>query len=1133
MRRVGESIEYSATDLVGFLQCRHLAQLDRAVAEDRLAKPHVWDDPLLEVLQQRGAKHEQDYIDHLKSAGLDAERIDGSWVTPEAVAATREVMGRGIPVIVQAALSHEGWIGRADILRRIEKPSALGGWSYEPLDTKLTRETKAGAVLQLCLYSELLGHAQGLTPDYMHVIVPWSNFEPQQYRFADYAAYFRKVKRAFLATENGRDEQTYPEPVEHCDVCRWRETCDRRWREDDHLCLVAGISKVQINELSQQKIKTIQSLAAVQLPIVWKPAHGSADSYVRIREQARIVVEARDVGHRKYELLDIENGFGLTRLPEPSDGDIFLDLEGDPFVGEHGLEYLFGYCFKNTDGKIDYIGDWSLTRDKEKHAFETFVDFAMARWAKHPGMHIYHYAPYEPGALKRLMGRYATREEEIDQMLRASVFVDLYQIVRRGLRASVESYSIKKMEPFYGFERQIPLPQANVALASFQTHLELGDGQSISQETMERVGGYNRDDCLSTLALRDWLEQQRTDLIEGGKEVPRPQPGDGASPENVTDWILRVNALTEKLTTDIPADPAQRTSEQKSRWLLANILDWHRRESKAVWWEYFRLRDLAADDLLEERAGLSGLTFVDAVAGTARAPIHRYRFPPQETEIRGGEDLRSLGGAHFGKVVEISFENRTVDIKKRGNTIEVHPEAVFAHSYVDTDVIAEALFRIGEYVADHGVVGGGPYQAARDLLLREAPRVAGQPLHLQGEMPVQAAVRLCDNLEAGVLPIQGPPGSGKTYTGAKMICDLVRQKRIVGVTANSHKVIRNLVDTAIKSSDESGIDLHCCLKANELENAQHKLSFARNNAELFGSLRTSSNVGGGTAWLWSHPSAFEILDVLFVDEAAQMSLANVLAISQAAKTLVLIGDPQQLDQPTKGSHPDGAEVSALDHVLGEEQTIAPDKGLFLEETWRLHPTICEYTSELFYDGKLRSRPGLENQTIKGPIPGSGLRYLPVEHAGNQNCSPEEAHVVGKLVKRILENSSNWIDHDGQEHPITLDDILIIAPYNAQVFEIQQQLPGARVGTVDKFQGQEAPIAIYSIATSSYADAPRGMEFLYSLNRLNVATSRAKCLSIMACSPQIFEAECRTPRQLQLANSFCRYTELAEEIKATP
>ena len=1134
MKKAGARFEFSATDLVGHLNCHHLTVLDRAVAEGALPKRKVWD-PLLEILAQRGAAHEQSYVEHLTGAGLDVVRIDGIDVTAAAVTETRSAMQRGVPVIVQAALTHQGWNGRADILRRIEVPSGLGGWSYEPIDTKLARETKAGAILQLCVYTDLLSDMQGLPPEYMYVVAPWSEFQPQQFRFADYAAYFRKAKRALVAAAAASAaDDTYPDPIAHCDICRWRETCDKRRRDDDHLSLVAGISKLQINELKAHGIATVQTLAGMPLPLAWKPDRGSADSFIRVREQARIVVEARAAGAGKFELLPVETGFGLTRLPEPSDGDVFLDLEGDPFAGEHGLEYLFGYLFKSADGTLAYEGDWALTRVDEKRAFEKFVDFVMARWAQFPSLHVYHYAPYEPAALKRLMGRYATREEEIDRMLRAGLFVDLYQIVRHALRASVESYSIKQMEPFYAFTRGTPLADANSALANFQAHLELGDAPSIADEVKETVRAYNEDDCRSAASLSAWLEALRTRLVADGIDVPRPQPGDGASNEKITDWLIKINDLIDRLTADVPVDPAERNAEQQARWTLANILDWHRREEKAVWWEYFRLADLSAEDLRDERAGLADLEFVGVVGGTAKAPIHRYRFSPQETEIRGGEELRILGGDKLGKVEAISFADETVDIKKRQDTAHLHPQAVFAHSHVDTKVIAEALARIGEHVADHGVGGDGPYQAARDLLLRERPRVGSASLHCADETTVDAAVRLCADLGGGVLPIQGPPGAGKTFTGARMICELVRCGKKVGITANSHKVIRNLVDATIKAADELGIALQCCQKADEAGGPQHRLFFAKKNEDLFAALSSgSAAVGGGTAWLWSRPDAFETVDVLFVDEAAQMSLANVLAVSQAAKAVVLIGDPQQLDQPTQGSHPEGTEVSAFDHILGGERTVPADKGLFLEETWRLHPDICSYTSELFYDGKLHSKRGLEQQVVKGagPIRGAGLYFLPVAHSGNQNCSPEEAQAIGDLVRSILAGNATWVDREGQEKPLTLDDIVIITPYNAQVFEIQQYLPGARVGTVDKFQGQEAPIAIYSTATSSHADAPRGMEFLYSLNRLNVATSRAKCASILVGSPQIFEAECRTPRQIQLANAFCRYLEMAEQVGA--
>lgn len=1132
MRKIGESLVLGANDIVGYLNCRHLSSLDQAVAEGLIPNPAVRFPRRLHLFRKRGAIHEQNYIRHLTEAGLGIIRIDGVGVTEKAVSETLAAMKQGTDVIVQGALSGHGWAGRADILHRVDKPSAIGDWSYEVTETGLARETKSGTILQLCLYTDLLGNTQGIEPEYMHVVAPWSGYERQPYRFASYAAYYRKVKRALQESlADSQAEETYPDPRPHCDICRWREHCDRHRREDDHLCLVAGISKLQINELKQRGIATMQDLSEMPLPLAWKPNHGSADSYTRLREQARIQVEARTSGERRIELLPVEHGFGFTRLPEPAAGDIFFVLEGDPFVGEHGLEYLFGYLFTNENGEAAYQHHWAFTRAEEKQSFEKFVDFVMARWEQSPGLHIYHDVHFEPSAMKRLMGRYATREEEIDRMLRAGLFVALTPIARQAIRASVENYSLKQLEPFFAFKRDTPLADASAARIALQGKLELEDVPSITGEIKTAVRANNLDNCRAVAGLRDWMESLRDRLTQKGIAVPRPEPGDGSPNERTTDWLQAINALVENLTAGIPADPEDRDEEQQARWILANILDWHRREEKAVWWEYFRLAALSAEDLFDERAGLSGLELVDETGETELASVHRYHFPSQETELRGGEDLHVMGGGKLGKVHSISVEEGMVEIEKHWQGASIHPQALYAHTYVNTKVLAISLMRLGEYVVEHGLRGEGEYLAARDLLLREAPRAGGKILQKKRETTVDAAVRLCEHLTGGILPIQGPPGAGKTYTGARMICELVRLGKTVGITANSHKVIRNLIDATIRAADENGVTLHCCHKAAKTEKPQPRLSFARKSEHLIAELGDRVNVGGGTAWLWARKDAFETVDVLFVDESAQMSLANVLAVSQAAQTVVLIGDPQQLDQPTQGSHPEGTGSSALDHILDGQKTIASSMGLFLEETWRLHPEICGYTSELFYDGKLRSKAGLEKQMIRSPgqTRGAGLRYLPVKHEGNQTCSPEEAHAVHALVSDLLESKASWVDRDGREREIMLDDILIIAPYNAQVFEIQKHLPRGRVGTVDKFQGQEAPVAIYSMATSSSSEAPRGMEFLYSPNRLNVATTRAKCVSILVCSPLLFEPECHTPRQIQLANAFCRYLGMANQL----
>lgn len=401
----------------------------------------------------------------------------------------------------------------------------------------------------------------------------------------------------------------------------------------------------------------------------------------------------------------------------------------------------------------------------------------------------------------------------------------------------------------------------------------------------------------------------------------------------------------------------------------------------------------------------------------------------------------------------------------------------------------------------------------------------------EGESTVDAAKRIATILDHSVLPIQGPPGAGKTYAGARMMCELIRQGKKVGITAMSHKVIRNLLDEVVLAAQECGLQgLRCIQKVGDVPDVPVPgITFATDNAEPLAALRAGAQVVAGTAWLWSREDYFEAVDVLFLDEAGQMSLANVLAVAQAAKNLVLLGDPQQLDQPQKGSHPDGAEVSALEHLLVGARTIAPDKGLFLERTWRLHPAICDFTSEVFYEGRLHARDGLERQSISGHpwLSGSNLWFVAVEHEGNKNSASEEVEHIVTLTESLLLPGVNWVDDKGQSRPLQAADILIVAPYNAQVSDLLSKMPQARIGTVDKFQGQQAPVVIYSLTTSSPEDAPRGMEFLYSLNRLNVATSRAQAMVVIVGSPLLLEPECHSPRQMQLANALCRYVELAQ------
>ena len=686
----------------------------------------------------------------------------------------------------------------------------------------------------------------------------------------------------------------------------------------------------------------------------------------------------------------------------------------------------------------------------------------------------------------------------------------------------------------FAYERAIDLREASRNLHTLERALELGESETLPPDVRTAVEQYNRDDCVATHGLREWLEQIRDEQIAQGRKIARPDIEDGAPSESVGDRAQRAAALAARLLRDVPAETSARDASEQGRWVLAHLLEWHRREAKAPWWEFFRLIELSHEDLMDERAALAGLEFLGGVDGTDRRPVHRYRYPQQDTELRVGADLRGGEGARVGNLEAIDLVARTVAIKKQGTTVDTHPQAVFAHTVVNTRVLEDALNDLGDTIATRGIDASGPYRAARDLLMRNPPRLrAGASLTgIQESSPstLSAARALATQLERGVLPIQGPPGTGKTYTGARMICDLARAGKTVGVTVLSHKVIRNLLDAAVQAAAEEGLAPRALQKVPRKSDAPDpRIQEVDSNPAVAKAIAQQEvQLVGGTGWLWAREELREAVDVLFVDEAGQMALADVLAAALSARSLVLLGDPQQLEQPIQGSHPDGTALSALAHLLGGHQTMPPERGLFLAETWRLHPKISTFTSEAFYEDRLQSRPGLENQVLVGatPFAGAGTWYVPVAHTGNHNASVEEADRIAAIVADLTGGSVSWRDAAGRIRPMGTQDVMVIAPYNAQVATLGERLAAVRVGTVDKFQGQEAPVVIYSMATSSPEEAPRGMEFLYSLNRLNVATSRARCACILVANPDLFEPDCRTPQQMQLANAFCRYLELA-------
>ncbi len=1156
---------YSATDLVGFLECGHLADLDRAVAEGHLDPP-LEQDPVLERVAQRGMEHEQRFLEHLRAEGDPrvVDILDGIGHLPyrerleRGAAATLEAMRGGADVIYQAVLMDGRRQGYADFLRRVETPSALGPWSYEVWDTKLARHAKASAVLQLCMYSEMVAAIQGTPPLEMHLALGGVKGEEVSYRVTDYAAYYRSVVRAMEAYLD-RGEPSFPvasapEPVDHCGICRWSRRCSAELRAADDLSRVAGLSSRQRNGLIAVDIPTRTALAEVALPLAERVHGASPSALVRIHEQARVQVHGDRLGGPYFERVplprnregEVTPNFGLGMLPEPSRGDLFFDIEGDPFFSStevDGVDYLFGVIEPGVldDSEPRFHAFWSIedgriTLAAERRAFEQFIDLVMDRLAADPGMHVYHYAPYEPTAVKRLAQRYGTREAEVDQLLRGRVFVDLYRAVRQGIRASVESYSIKKMEQFYGYVRDIEMKDANASIVEFETWLELGDSSGAAAEAdrsriLAEIEAYNRDDCVSTLRLRDWLEEQRAVLAaEMGEEVARPSLVEEEGRE-ASERQLEIMALVQRLTEGVPEERRERSDEQHGRWLLAQMLNWHAREQKAFWWRYFYLmNELTDEERREESDALGELTYEGVVDQVKRSLIHRLRFPPQEHKIRVGDSPHDPEtGKAAGTVVAVD-ESGYIDLSLGMARPAPTCTSLVPHDLVRPAPKPEALQRIVEDVLERGIEAPDRFRVARDLLLHAAPRlIAGSLAPEPGEDIEAVARRAALHLDDSYLAVQGPPGSGKTTVGGKMIADLVAAGMKVGVTAGSHKVIGNLLEAAGEAARAAGTRIAIGQKGDGDGPTYGDAIDLPKNEDVASALADGRvDVAGGTTWLWARPEMEGSVDVLFIDEAGQMSLADALAASTCARRVVLLGDPQQLDQPLQGTHPPGAERSALAHILDGASTMPPEFGLFLDGTWRLHPTITAYTSEVFYEGRLHAHPGREAQCVGGASAygGAGLRFVPVTHTANSSEAFEEAAAIDDILDELFAGEPTWTDANGRSAPLERDHVLLITPYNAQVRAVEETIGAFRIGTVDKFQGQQAPVSIYSMATSSVEEAPRGMEFLYSLNRLNVATSRARCIAIVVASPELLRVRCRTPRQMRLVNALARFVELA-------
>lgn len=1198
MRKLNGRIILSPTDLANHLACRHLTWLNLKSLETGIA-PAQKNDDLIEVLQKYGDEHEATYLAKLKVSleaisrkvvDLKALRDKDSAFTLDdlmnGMAATAAAMKSGRDTLYQPTLCMEAdghtWIGYADFLEAVDGIiSNLGDYAFEPQDTKLARIAKVNALLQLCVYAEQIQQIQGVEPKFVHVVPGSEENEKISVRLSEVSAYYRHIKKSLIRALLESPEESEPTPNEHCDVCRWRVDCKERLKKADDLSLVSGMTTTNRHKLREVGITKLEHLATErEIKVDINPdVLSRLKSQANLQYKTRIKQNAEPEALPEYEfLLPIEHRRGFNLLPERNLGDIFYDIEGHAYRGSKGLEYLHGLAWIDPDGSTHYIPIWAHNTEEERDALIRVIDFINERIAT-PGqekLRIYHYGNYEPSALKRLAAKHATYETKLSKLLREGRFVDLSRVVTEGMRIGVESYSIKKLEKMYHFERNDLVSEGKLSIVCYEEWLSTRNtaehGPNGDGKILEDLRAYNEGDCLSTIKLREWLEEQRETLagLSSNEQtnLVRPEINVLKDEENIGEGLAaQLNAGRFDRQPDF---------DLEYRWLLADLLDFHGREKSVNAFEFIQRRDMTPDELFKDSNAISGLhlesTLETASKKNKHSEIRRYRFVPQSTTITVGKNITAPNyhpytppdvenTAHgiqkpkFPKleVVSVNYRLGIIDLRLTSDKPSMpDPTSIFLDETFNTQSFTDRLHDIARSVidgkeSDLGVTIGLLKRQPTQLLPGSPPLGA-----VERERDWQEMAGITKTLDGSYLAVQGPPGTGKTYSAARMILDLVRQNKRVGITAQTFNAVDQLLEEIVRWAGDHGfskdkpIRVISRTKETDAEGDPDSVVMItkRKKPEKVEKEHLNFQIICGNSFFFARPQMRDSVDVLFVDEAGQLSLADTLAVSLASKNLVLVGDPQQLKQTVKAAHPGNSGLSALEYINNGTDVVPEGYGILLSTTKRMHPAITEFISEQVYEGKLHSVPGLEHQAIGGTdwLAGSGLRWFPVPHAGRTTVSEEEAFHVVEAFYSMLDRE--FTDKDGLGSKITPEDVFLIAPYNAQCSELLLRLadhPDAkkhgvtydrmrhRVGTVDRAQGDEAPIVLYSFTSSSKDDIPRGMDFLYSKNRFNVAVSRAQALVVVFASPHLLDVTCKTIEQVRLANMLLRYVEVARSI----
>lgn len=1130
MYKKNEKYIFSPSDLTRFMESPFASWMDRYTMEyPHLAPAKDQADALVDSLQKRGFAHEDQLEVEFREQGLSVVKIEAENVE-EKHKATVSAINRGDDVIVQGYLESDEFAGFADFLVKVEGSSALGDFHYEVWDTKLAKQLKPTNMIQLCCYAEMLEAIQDIRPK--QITVALGNGEKKALRTNDYFHYYRCLKRAFLSAQLSFDSNNMLDPSDSKSWGNWSTYAKQLLTERDHLFQVANITRGQIKKMKQVNVLTMQQLVETEI----ERTPGMSSSILqRLKKQATIQKASADQTPPLYEIKFFQEGGkqGLSLLPPASLLDVFFDIEGFPLM-EGGLEYLWGCTYFNSSGNRDFQDFWAHDREREKEAFQGFIKWVYERWQRDPSMHIYHYANYEIAACRKLMGRFGVCEEEVDQLLRNEVFVDLYNIVKGGILLGEPRYSIKNVEHLYRGKRETEVGSGGDSVVAYEEWRERHDrGEEGStwgeSKILHDIRNYNKDDCESTQELVDWLRaRQKEHSIDylGKTELYVPPVN-----EEIIARVQLRDRLLAKAKQQLESNPKLAALSENLAWML----EFHRRESKPVFWRLFDRLGFSSEELRDDPDCLA------FCVRTKREPFkcspkdinlaYEYSFDPNQ-EFKGAGNIFCLFGEENekGKTAKVTYvpehsdlENGLIAVKSKKEqkaTISLVPADHF-----NFDTISQSIDQV---VAEYE---SGKLQrcAILNFLTRSKPVIKGQnegPIISSNDPKerLDQIIQAVKNLDSSYLTIQGPPGSGKSYTGKHVIAELVKGGCKVGISSNSHKAINKLLLDTARHCNELGIQVSfICAKATEDALTEIGVSIVKND-KLVGYIKPGC-VLGTTAWGYARDDMVKQLDYLFIDEAGQVSVANLIAMSRCTKNLVLMGDQMQLGQPTQGSHPAESGLSILDYLLHDAPTISDEMGVFLGTTYRMHPAVNDFISEHIYEGKLESHPANEKRIIEVPEgyqgklnKEAGIIYVPVQHEGNIQASDEEVSEIKMLTQDLLGRS--LITREGERRKIGWDDILFVTPYNHQSRKLKEALgKDAKVGSVDKFQGQEAPIVILSMCASDASESPRGLEFLFDRNRINVAISRAESLAIVVGSPTLENTIVTRVDQLKLVNLF--------------